>query len=576
MGQQGTIFSTATIGNSVADVIVQYLQQLGVEYVFGIPGGAIEPLYNALADSEDSGGPRAITSRHETGAAFMADGYYTQTGKLGVCCATTGPGATNLVTGVASAYVNHIPLLVITAQTPLASFGSDAFQESSCTGVNILAMFEPCTRFNTLVSHPSQLPVKLVKAVMIAFEQRCPVHLSIPIDVMKTLCTHQLPDKPLPHHLLPIHLPQVADIALTLQQTPKPVMVLGAQAVQAIGSILVLAKLLNADIICTPQGKGLVHQQHENYCGVIGFAGHASAVEALLNPEVTAVLCIGTHFSEWASSGWKPGDVPMQTVIQIDSHSFGWPLVSAVSEFMVGDIAGIVAQLLKILAPLSKEIIPDIGQSKVVVNEFVESPEHIHPARLMLELPNYLPNHTHYHADIGASFAWSIHYLHPFDRRLKGVREKGNSLFRTCIEFASMGWAIGAAVGASLATPNIPMVCITGDGSVLMNGQEITVALQEQLPVIFIVLNDGALGMVKHGQRLTNAAPIGYEIPPVNFAAFANAMGVEAITIKTNADLQQLADIDFIHRREPLLIDVYIDPEAVPPINQRTNKIKAQ
>lgn len=125
----------------VADLIVSYLEQLGIEYVFGVPGGAIEPLYNALARSQRRGGPRPVLARHESGAAFMADGYARETGKIGVCCATSGPGATNLLTGVACAYDNGVPMLAITGQPALPSFGKKALQESACTGVNTLGMF---------------------------------------------------------------------------------------------------------------------------------------------------------------------------------------------------------------------------------------------------------------------------------------------------------------------------------------------------------------------------------------------------------------------------------------------------
>ena len=138
MSPKNTGFTKVELG----DLLVAYFEQLNIDYVFGIPGGAIEPLYNALARSRRRGGPRPIVPRHETGAIFMADGYYRQTGKLGVCCATTGPGATNLITGAASAYENHIPILIITAQTALANFGRGAFQESSCTGINTVGMFQ--------------------------------------------------------------------------------------------------------------------------------------------------------------------------------------------------------------------------------------------------------------------------------------------------------------------------------------------------------------------------------------------------------------------------------------------------
>ena len=171
----------------VADLLVAYLEQIGVEYVFGVPGGAIEPLYNALARSERRGGIRHILARHEAGAAFMADGYARETGNIGVCCSTSGPGATNLITGVAGAYDNNIPMLVITGQPALPAFGKHPLQESACTGVNVLGMFRHCTRYNSLISHPKQLEPKLIAALQRATRApRGPVHLTVPVDVFRS------------------------------------------------------------------------------------------------------------------------------------------------------------------------------------------------------------------------------------------------------------------------------------------------------------------------------------------------------------------------------------------------------
>ena len=156
MIKHNTVSITSDQSNyQLGDLLITYLEQLSVEYIFGVPGGAVEPLYNALARSSRNNGPRPITARHETGAVFMADGYARQTGKIGVCCATTGPGTTNLITGIASAYENQIPLLVITAQTAIENFGRGALQESSCTGINTVGMLQFCTRYNTLVLHSS-------------------------------------------------------------------------------------------------------------------------------------------------------------------------------------------------------------------------------------------------------------------------------------------------------------------------------------------------------------------------------------------------------------------------------------
>ena len=162
----------------LGDLLVSYLKQLSIKFVFGVPGGAIEPLYNALARQarydeennipENERGPRAVIARHETDAAFMAEGYARITGKIGVCCATTGPGATNLITGVASAYENRSSILVITAQSALTNFGRGAMQESSCTGIDTVSMFRSCTRYNTLISHKEQFERKLSAAILYA------------------------------------------------------------------------------------------------------------------------------------------------------------------------------------------------------------------------------------------------------------------------------------------------------------------------------------------------------------------------------------------------------------------------
>ncbi|MCK4690724.1 MAG: thiamine pyrophosphate-binding protein, partial [Desulfuromonadales bacterium] len=182
-----TVNNNPELQGDLADLLVEQLEQIGVEYIFGVPGGAIEPLYNAMARSSRKGGLRPIVARHESGAAFMADGYARETGKLGVCCSTTGPGATNLITGVASAYTDHIPLLVITAQTRLPDFSMGAFQESSADVTDILGMFEHCTRYNTIVTHADQLEKKLAAAFVTALQPpKGPAHLSVPVDLLRS------------------------------------------------------------------------------------------------------------------------------------------------------------------------------------------------------------------------------------------------------------------------------------------------------------------------------------------------------------------------------------------------------
>ncbi|MDQ3775889.1 MAG: thiamine pyrophosphate-binding protein [Pseudomonadota bacterium] len=584
----------------LGDLLVAYLQQLSVEYVFGIPGGAIEPLYNALARSARHGGPRPILARHETGAGFMADGYTRQTGKLGVCCSTTGPGATNLITGVCSAYENQIPMLIITAQTALANFGRGAFQESSCTGVNTVGMFHHCTRYNTLVSHADQLERKLVTAIMTAYHSpNGPVHLSIPLDILRGPSPVDEPSYDL---AALVNRPSLLDnnavdnLCHEISNAKQMVLVIGTECSEAIGTILEVALLLQASIVTTPHGKGLVSPYHPLFRGVIGFAGHSSAIEALTDPAVDTVLAIGTNFTEWASNGWDCSSLLNDRLVHVESVE-GHLTRSPMARLHVrGRIITIFERLLKHLRTIATETVgvtrpttehgPGTIQSKRKTSpslpfrlegesKYYSDATPIKPQRLMRELTVLFPPHTCFLADTGNSFAWAIHYLHPFDRRIAGQRAPNAGLFRSALEFASMGWAIGAAIGTALGRGGNPVVCITGDGSWLMSGQEITVAVEEKLPVIFVILNDGALGMVKHGQRLACAEPIGYQLPEVDYAALAWAMGAEGYTIRSPKDLRVLDVQALCKRAGPSLLDVRIDVEEVPPIKTRVRALSA-
>ena len=574
------------------DLVIAYLEQLGVEYVFGIPGGAIEPFYNALARSERRGGPRAIVARHETGAAFMADGYARNTGRLGVCCATTGPGATNLITGVASAYENHIPMLVITAQTPLSTFGRGALQESSCTGVNTVELFHYCTRYSTLVSHVEQFEHKLITAIMTAFSSPMgPSHISVPMDVMRSPYAYPAPSYSLPKLLdKPALFDQEAVERLyqELTETEAPVFLIGDEAGEAIGLILTLAIRLGAMLIVTPHGKGLVSPFHPLFRGVIGFSGHSSAQQLLTDPRVDRIFVIGANLGEWASNGWDRR-LFSRRLIHIESTEANLAKTPMAAFHVRGRIKTIFEQVLAKFEKGATNVSEFGGGKAYTYGDKEKNYRHftlddekgydsdqapIKPQRLMRDLPSIFPPNTHYVADSGNSFSWAIHYLHPYDRRMSGQRDGRRGLFQVAMEFASMGWAIGSAVGVALACPGDPVVCLVGDGSMLMAGQEITVALQEKLPVIFVVLNDSAYGMVRHGQKLTGSEGIGYQLPHVDFAAFAESMGIPGYLIRSPVDLQELVPLKLSERKGPSLLDVRIDCEEVPPIGLRTRILK--
>jgi len=595
-----------------ADLIVGYLEQIGVEYVFGVPGGAIEPLYNAMARSQRRGGLRPIVARHESGAAFMADGYTRETGKLGVCCAIPGPGATNLITGVASAYVDNIPMLAITAQTSLHTFGRGAAQDSSCSGVNTLGMFEHCTRYNTLVSHIEQLEVKLIAAITTALQApRGPAHLSIPLDILRGPMPYKDTLFPLDKLLHQLSLPTeeaVDALYQSISNAHNIVLLIGSGCGEAIGLILAFARLINASILTTAPGKGLVSSYHPQFKGVFGFAGHQSAYDLLTHPSVDLVLAIGTGLGELESSCWDEKAVLNERLIHIDSiveHLVRSPMARM---HVCGRIFTLFEQLLKrchntqrvntSTVPqeeikhdkptyIERRRAPSLEEQSTIVEfmpqhlsledkkKYLDDSTPIKPQRLMRELSRRFPVNTRYFADSGNSFAWAIHFLDVLDRRVAGARPATCGMVRFALGAGAMTWAIGAAVGTAIGRRGVPVVCITGDGSFLMSGQEITVAVSEQLPVIFVVLNDSALGMVKHGQRLAGAEQVGFKLPVVDFCMLGRALGAEAHVIYSPKDFEKLDIKALCNRNGPTLLEVYVDPEEVPPMGMRIKGLNA-
>lgn len=568
---------------TTADLIIEYLYHLGVEYIFGVPGGAIEPLYNALARSAREGGPRAVIARHEGGAAFMADGYARETGKLGVVCATTGPGSTNLITGIANALADNIPILVITAQTPLPKFGKGALQDSSCSAIDTVGMFRHCTRFNTLVSHMEQMESKLISALMATHRiPKGPVHISIPADILRK-------DSPTKPHVRPealLHDFTLKDKAALdklndeLGKVNRIVLFLGDGCGQAATEIMHFAELVNAPFVTGPMGKRWVDETHPLYRGVFGFAGHNDAQKLFMDEadRVELVLAIGASLCEISTGGWAE-TLLNERMIHIDSsveHFTRSPMAKlhvcghlrAIFNRLIGNVQqarnwgrtweGIELENNSADNPFGGRF--GIDDISATFSDAVP----IKPQRLFARLAKILPEGTRTFFEAGNAWSWGTHYYQ---------RTDFDGSYRIAMGFGSMGWAIGAAIGSALACNNHANICITGDGSYLMSGQEITTAAQENLPVVFIILNDSVLGMVMHGQRLGGAEKIGYQLNKINYADMAKSMGIDGMVIETP---EQLDAIDFealFEKDGPTLIDVRIDAEEVPPMGSRVKAL---
>jgi len=565
-----------------ADLIIEYLKILEVEYVFGVPGGAIEPLYNALSRREKDNGPKIIVARHEAGAAFMAEGYARETGKLGVCCATTGPGTTNLLTGVASAYADNVPILVLTAQTPLPKFGRNALQESSCTAIDTVAIFRHCTRYSTLISHTEQINTKLISAIMAANRvPNGPVHISIPADILRQPVFENAKIKPssLLQEFTLTDNKAVEKLTDMLSNTWRIAVFLGKGCGSAIDEIMEFCELTRAPIMTGPAGKRWVDSFHPQNRGVYGFAGHQSAEETMADNTIDLLIAVGTPITELGTGGWQ-SNLLNDRLIHIDLTVEHFTRTPMARHHVCGDIKSIFIQLNENIKQGVKwgrtwDAFDPIQEKYLKKNKNVSGHGHqiklndpqacfsdavpLKPQRVVAEFSRNIPSAFRVHLDAGNTWAWFTHYYH---------RPGSTGYYHIAMGFGSMGWAVGAAIGTCLGCKK-PSVCITGDGSYLMAGQEITVALQHKIPVIYVVMNDGVLGMVKHGQKLGGAEEVGFELPKIDYAKMAQAMGIEGITIKTP---EELMAIDWQHlgeKKAPTLINLLIDPNEVPPMGQR-------
>jgi len=572
--------------DDISDTIINYLDKLNVKYVFGVPGGAIEPFVNALARSERRGGPRFIVSRHECGAVFMAEGYYRCSGKLGVVCTTTGPGATNLITGVSSAYAEKIPLLIITAQTALTKFGQRALQESSCTAVDTLAMFKNITQYNTFVSHPQQLEHKLIAALLAANTSPSgPAHLTIPSDILRMPSASQrfISSRLLHHKTVAFDQIATQTLCKRLNDVDNFIVLIGGNTQEHTAAVIQFVEHTRALFICTPTSKGWIDETHPQYRGVYGFAGHKSAKVAIQNPSNDLIIATGFSFNEIESAGWHP-ELLNHKLVHIDTQVEHFARTPMANLHVHGNMTEIFDTLTQYILNTHGSHQWNQNRTEPTANIYtgfftIDRPSYcfaddtpLKPQRVFHFLSTALPHNTHFFIDAGNSWSWATHYL---------TTSNTSGCYHIAMEFGAMAWSIGAVIGAAIAKPSDLHVCVVGDGAYLMSAQEITVAAQYKLPIIFLVLNDAALGMVKHGQELGQQESIGWALNTVDYAAMATSMGVTSITVKDAASLNRipipLFDNTPTHAQAPgpILVDVHIDVNEVPPIGDRIRGLNA-
>ncbi len=561
---------------NAAEFIVQMLEEEGVEYIFGVPGGAIEDLNIAVHNSRKI---KPIITKHEAGAAYIADGYARVSGKLGVCCSTAGPGATNLITGMATSFADYVPVCALTGQVPTSVFGKGAFQESGAEGINMDVIFRHFTKYSGMVLNENRTQHMVQKAFRMAHTSPSgPVHLNLPTDIMKRTATREIPRSyRLETRSFDPEATQAAAAILARAKRPAIIAGWGVSLSRGAKELIKLAELLDIPVAATPKAKGIFPESHPLSLGGIGFAGSTIAQEYITNADVDVLLAVGTSFNEMMSSGWDEKILPVDHLIHIDVDASKIGRNYSTSLGIVGD----ARTTLKALYQGIKEKLGDDGiaahthrsTARPAIN-FLKNRDSLmdeppdnenglyHPRNLVEDIRKYFPENSLFFADIGNVMVWALHYLamdHPYS-------------FFVSLGFGGMGHASAAPVGAQLAAPDRPVVALVGDGSFLMNGVEVATAVEYNLPVIWIVFNNAMFGMIYHGRRMFDQ-PIPEGLPSkfrrVDFAQMARGLGARGIKIDTPDQFTQELIQDILSAGVPTVMDIRIDAEAVPPMHSR-------
>ncbi len=558
--------------STVAQLLLAHLKGEGVRAVFGIPGGPVTPLFDALYHEP---AVRTIASRHEAGAAFMALGYARATGRLGACCLTTGPGATNAVTAVAAAKTDGLPVLVLTAQVATTVFGRGSLQDSSESGVDTVQIFRPVTKMSAMVASAENAGHLLRQAIRLAMTgRRGPVHLSVPTDLMRRFAPAETP---LPAEYRPISRAvdrdAVQECAERLLSARKPA-ILAGHGVNLAGAqpeLLALAERLAIPVATTPKGKGAFPETHPLSLRVFGLASSPWAESYLLSPDVDVLLVLGSSLHENSTQGWDRRLAEGRAVIQQDVDASVIGRNYPVSTAIVGDAKSALRELLlSVRRPGYRSAVarrraaydaaqrgaPRYLDPAAMLSE--QAP--VKPQRLMRLLDGAFPEDALIFLDVGNHTLWATHYLTANGR---------NAFAHNWGEFAAMGYGVAAPVGAKLGAPERPVVAVVGDGGFAMAGMEVSAAVTYGVPVLWVVLNDGRLNAVHQGQSAQyEGRTIGTEFHRMDVAGVAAALGAWSRRVTDPRDVAP-AVAEALESGRPAVLDVWIDADEPSPLQSR-------
>ena len=531
---------------SGSDILVRTLIEQGVDVVFGYPGGQVINIYDSLYKYQDE--LKHVLTAHEQGASHAADGYARATGKVGVVIATSGPGATNLVTGIATAYLDSVPMVAITGNVPNSTIGTDGFQEIDITGVTL-----PITKHNYFVGSVDKLADTVREAFKLAKSGRPgPVLIDIPKDVQIAKFDYEPAQPVTADEAFPAKDIRIQQAAQTINGAKKPFIYFGGGLItsEAQDELLQMAELIDAPIGCSLMGVSGVPTDYPRFLGMQGMHGHYACSTAMHHAD--CIIALGCRFNDRVTGNRSKFAVGTKIVhIDIDGAELGKTVSPA--HGLRGDVKKTLQKLLPLLNKTEHpEWQAEIDQYIVEEQAALDSREGMTPRNVITTLNRYLSENTPVATDVGQHQMWAAQYLN-----LKTSRR-----FLSSGGLGTMGFGMGAAIGAAMATKE-RTVLVTGDGSFGMNLNELATAVANKVPLVILLLNNNVLGMVRQWQTLffdKHYSNTMLDERQTDFVKLAEAFGAKGSRALTLEELEDALTEAFACDG-PYLIDCAIDKD---------------
>ncbi|QAA31143.1 biosynthetic-type acetolactate synthase large subunit [Clostridium manihotivorum] len=533
-----------------SEILINTLIDEGVEIIFGYPGGAVLNIYDAIYKNEHR--IRHVLTCHEQGAAHAADGYARATGKVGVCLATSGPGATNLVTGIATAYMDSVPMVAITGNVTTPLLGKDSFQEVDIVGITM-----PITKHNFIVREVGELQETIRKAFYIAKEGRPgPVLVDIPKDITAKISEYES-KKPmeLKKDCRYVTEKALANLAQFINKAERPLIFAGGGVISSGATELLkeLALKINAPVATSLMGMGAFPGQHELYTGMIGM--HGTKASNLLATKADLIIAIGTRFSDRVVANRE--HIKNAKIVQIDIDPAELDKNIKTDANIVGDVKYTLERLMNLIKEKRNDSWLELMKEYKALKSYKKDPDSVTPELLFNCLYKSFGEDLVMTTEVGQHQMWAaLHYTFSKPRTLL-----------TSGGLGTMGYGLGASIGAKIGKPESKVVNIAGDGSFSMNAIELATAVSNKVPVVVIILNNGCLGMVRQWQSFFYESRYSYTTlnRGTDYVKLAEAYGAKGYRVTEPSQIDEVLEEAF-NSEVPVVIDyvINIDKKVFP------------